>query len=165
MSKVSQVVLAWMVIAVCGATAVAQNSEDFAAGLKGRWKSDWQRTKKHIDADCKLTDDQLSALRQLVGKMTVQYDDKHVVHSMPEIRFRGKDGSEIVMDAWTTTEPLEVLGRTKMQIAFRNQAIEPLTDDSIGLLTFDDDDTYWVYMAGFHVREYFRRVPAETGKQ
>jgi hypothetical protein len=155
------------VVAMGCAAEVFSQEEDFTAKLDGLWKSDWELTKQHIDADCKLTDKQFALLKALMGKMTVEYDAKRVVFSMPEIRFTPKGGEEIVTDAWTSEEELNVIGRTKTQIALIEKLEEPLNLECIELITFDDADTYWVYLgdsplAGFHVREYFRRVPKKT---
>ncbi len=135
---------------------------DFASNLDGTWKSDWALTKKHIDAECKLTKEEISGLERLMGKMTVRYSGNHAMFTMPEIRFR-KDGKDRVLEGWTSKEELNVIGRTKTQIAVLSRAVSPsIYNDSITLINFPDADTYWVYLGysplvGHHVREYFRR--------
>jgi len=135
---------------------------DLAANLDGTWKSDWQLTKQHIDAECKLTEEEILGLERLLGKMTVCYEGTRTVSTMPKIRFI-KEGKEHVLDGWTMEETLNILGRTTSQIAFLLKAIAPPVDnDWINLITFEDADTYWVYLgnspfAGHHVREYFCR--------
>jgi hypothetical protein len=144
--------------------SVRAHDPDWAANLDGTWKSDWQLTRKHIKAECKLSEETIRGLERLMGKMTVRYDGAHVVYTMPEIRFE-QEGKTHVLDSWTSEADLNVLGRTKTQIAFLSKAVAPPIDkDSITLITFEDANTYWVYLgqsplAGHHVREYFRRIP------
>ena len=45
----------------------------YASNLDGTWKSDWELTKAHIDADCKLSEEVIAGLQFLMGKMTVRY--------------------------------------------------------------------------------------------
>lgn len=142
--------------------AFAQDPE-FDSKLSGTWKSDWPLTKKHIDAECKLTKDEISGLERLMGKMTVRYSGNYAVYTMPEIRFT-MDGKDRVLEGSTSKEELNVIGRTKSQIAILSTSVSPsVYDDSITLINFIDANTYWVYLghsplAGHHVREYFRRV-------
>jgi hypothetical protein len=81
---------------------------------------------------------------------------------MPEIRFT-VDGKDRVLEGWTSKADLNVIGRTKTQIAILSKSVSPsVYNDSITLINFVDADTYWVYLrhsplAGHHVREYFRR--------
>lgn len=141
--------------------AIAEDPE-FASNLDGTWKSDWTLTKKHIDAECKLTKEETSGLERLMGKMTVRYSGNHAIYMMPELRFT-VEGKERVLEGWTSKEDLNVIGRTKTQIAILSKSVSPsVYNDSITLITFVDADTYWVYLghsplAGHHVREYFRR--------
>jgi hypothetical protein len=163
MKKLRCVMLA-CVVALGFAVGASAQQEDFAAGLDGLWKSDWELTKQHIDADCKLNDDALRLLEGLMGKMTAEYSAKRVKLSMPEIRLKGKDGKELVLEGWQSEEELHVVARTKTQIALLEKLEEPFNVECIELITFEDADTYWVYLgdsplAGHHVREYFRRVP------
>lgn len=131
---------------------------DFAAKWQGVWKSDWPLTKKHIEADCKLTTEQLEFLLRWTGKMTVQYDGEHCITSMPEIRYT-VDGEERVFEKWDRKDRVTVLGRTSRQIAFRMKILDT---EYLTVITFEDADTYWVYAShspfvGLHYREYFRR--------
>ena len=141
--------------------AFAEDPE-FSLNLDGTWKSDWELTKKHIDTDCKLTKEETSGLERLMGKMTVRYSGNHAIYTMPEIRFT-MDGKVRVLEGWTSKEDLNVIGRTKTQIAILSKSVSPsVYNDSITLITFVDADTYWVYLghsplAGHHVRETFRR--------
>lgn len=139
---------------------------DFAAKLDGIWKSDWELTKQHIDTECKLTAKAISGLELLMGKMTVHYTGTQSELTMPEVRYT-KAGKEHVIDGWTSRMALNVLGRSNSQIALRMQAIAPpLDQDTIQLITFENADTYWVYLGNLsfsdlHVREYFRRQTLE----
>ena len=104
----------------------------------------------------------VSGLERLMGKMTVRYSGNHAMFTMPEIRFT-KDGKDRVLEGWTSKEDLNVIGRTKTQIAILSKSVSPsIYNDSITLINFVDADTYWVYLGhsplvGHHVREYFRR--------
>lgn len=135
---------------------------DFSSKLDGTWKSDWALTKKHIDAECKLTKEEISGLERMMGKMTVRYTGIRAMFTMPEIRFK-RDCKDRVLEGWTSEEELNVIGRTKTQIAILSRTVSPsIYNDSITLINFVDADTYWVYLghsalAGHHVREYFRR--------
>lgn len=128
-------------------------------------ESDWQLTKKHIDANGKLNEKLVSGLQRIMGKMTVRYDDDRAVFTMPEIHFE-IEGESRLAEGWTFEAKLKVLGRTESQIALITESDEPFLDDSITLVNFEGSDIYWVYlghssMADHHVREYFRRVPPD----
>ncbi len=133
--------------------------------LEGTWKSDWQLTKKHIDAECKLSEKLVRGLQQLMGKMTVRYDGGRAVFTMPESHFE-IEGESRLAEGWTFEAKLKLLGRTGSQIALITESDEPFLDDSITLMNFEGPDIYWVYLghssiADHHVREYFRRVPPD----
>ena len=154
-----------LTLALCLAATTFAEDPDFASQVDGTWKSDWTLTKKHLDEQCKLSDEAVAGLQRLMGKMTIQYTGKRAVFTMPAIKFT-RDGTEKTIEGWTRTEVLDVVGRTKTTIALRTKAVAPPVDgDSISLMHFVDADTYWVYLGDsplvdMHVREYFRRVPA-----
>lgn len=137
---------------------------DFASNLDGTWKSNWQLTKQHIDAECRLTEENIVGLELLMGKMTIRYEEKCAVFTMPEIRFI-KEDKERVLEGWTFEETLNVLGQTNSQIALLSKAFTAHSDenDFINLITFESADTFWLYVGHspfveLHVREYFSRV-------
>lgn len=144
---------------------VSENEQlpDWTAGLEGTWKSDWPLTKQHLEAECNLSAEETLGLERLLGKMTVQYDGKRAVYTMPEIRYV-KAGKEHILAGWTQDENLNVLGRTSSQIALLTKAIAPPVDqDYISLITFETADIFWLYLGhsplvGLHVREYFSRT-------
>jgi hypothetical protein len=161
MPSLKSTCLAIMATVTLAAPAFSDDA-DLASHLDGRWQSDWPRTKKHIDADCKTNAESLRLMERLMGKMTIQYEGNRALVTMPEIRYT-TDGKERVIEGWTSEENMTVLGRTKTQIALRERSGDK---DYLHLLTFEDRDTYWVYLgyspwAGFHVREYFRRLPSK----
>ncbi len=97
-----------------------------------------------------------------MGKMTIQFEGHRAVVTMPELRFT-IDGEERVIEGWNSEENVTVLGRTKTQIALREKILDK---EYLHVLTFEDLDTYWVYLGysplgRFHVREYFRRLPSK----
>lgn len=140
----------------------AQDHPDFTASLDGTWKSDWELTKKHIDTECKLSEEAIRGYERTMGKMTVRYEGTRAIFTMPEIRFT-RDGEDRVLEGFESEETLNILGRTKSHIAFLSKAIAPpLDEDHITLMTFVDADTYWVLISGTHVREYFRRIPSSA---
>lgn len=131
--------------------------------LDGTWKSDWQLTKKHIDADCKLSEELVGGLQLMMGKMTVRYDGDSAAFTMPQLPLE-KEGKTRLVEGWAFEAKLNFLGRTESQIALITESDEPFLDDSITLINFEGPDIYWVYLghssiADHHVREYFRRVP------
>jgi len=137
---------------------------DFASNLTGTWQSDWPRTKRHIDAECKLTEENMIGLELFMGKMTIRYEETRAVFTMPEIRFR-KEGQERVLEGWTFEEPINVLGQTDSQIALLSSAWTSHLEeaDFISLITFESADTFWLYvghspLVDLHVREYFSRI-------
>ncbi|GEM_PF-2299480 len=137
---------------------------DFTSNLDGTWKSNWQLTKQHIDAECRLTKDNIVGLELLMGKMTIHYEETRAVFSMPEIRFK-KEGKERVLEGWTFEETINILGQTNSQIAFLSKAFgsDLVEEGFINLITFDSADTFWLYvghspLVDLHVREYFSRV-------
>ncbi|MCA9021468.1 MAG: hypothetical protein KDA74_15070, partial [Planctomycetaceae bacterium] len=87
--------------------------------------------------------------------------------TMPEIRYE-KAGEERILAGWTQEEDLHVLGRTSTQIALLAEAVAPAVDqDYLTLLTFENADTYWLYLGhsplvGLHIREYFTRCGSRT---
>jgi hypothetical protein len=136
---------------------------DFASNLDGTWKSDWELTKSHIDADCKLSEKVIAGLRVLMGKMTLRYEGERAEFTMPELRVE-KAGKTRTIEGWTSEETVKILGRTNSQIALLSDGGAPGFDESITLINFESEDVYWVYLgflplAGHHVREYFRRLP------
>lgn len=136
-----------------------EHDKDFVANLVGTWKSNWQLTKQHIDAECKLTEENIIGLELLMGKMTIRYNETSVVFTMPEIRFI-KDGRERVLEGWTFEENINILGQTNSQIACLSKAF---SFDFINLITFENADTFWLYVghspiSDLHVREYFSRI-------
>ncbi|MEQ8856345.1 hypothetical protein [Gimesia sp.] len=141
-----------------------EESIDFASNLTGTWQSDWPRTKRHIDAECKLTEENMIGLELFMGKMTIRYEETRVVFTMPEIRFR-KEGKERVLESWSFEEPINVLDQTDSQIALLSSAwTSHLGEaDFINIITFESADTFWLYMGhspfvDLHVREYFSRI-------
>lgn len=133
--------------------------------LDGVWQSDWQLTQHHINADCKLNEELISGLRQMMGKMTIRYDGDSAVFTMPEIHFEAA-GQSRLLEGWTLEAKLRFIGRTETQIALITASGEPAMDDSIMLIQFESPDLYWVYLghlpfSDLHAREYFRRVPPD----
>lgn len=135
---------------------------DFASNLDGTWKSNWQLTKQHFEAECRLTEENIIGLELLMGKMTVRYEGTRAVFTMPEIRFT-KEGKERVIEGWTSDETIKILAQTHSQIALLSKAFMPdMDEDSINMITFENADTYWVYLGhlpfvDLHAREYFSR--------
>jgi hypothetical protein len=131
--------------------------------LDGLWKSDWDRTKKHLQDDCKLDAEAVTKLGRIIGHMTVKYEGDDITYTMPELRIPRPGGSEIVLPAYEDHEKLRILGRTARQIAILDAAPVAGLDDSILVITFEDADTYWIYTghsqaAPMQLREYFRRM-------
>lgn len=135
---------------------------DWTAGLEGTWKSDWQLTRQHLETECNLSAAEILGLERILGKMRVQYTGNRSRYTMPEIRYE-KAGEEHILAGWTQEEDLHVFGRTSTQLALLTKAVAPPVDqDYLTLLTFENADTYWLYLghsplAGLHVREYFSR--------
>ena len=144
----------------------ADENPDFSANLDGTWKSNWQLTRQHMETDCKLSEEAILGFELLMGKMTVRYTGTQAEFKMPEIRYT-KVGKERVIDGWTSELAFNILGRTNSQIALLLDAIAPPVDqESIQLITFENVDTYWVYLGNvsfsdLHVREYFSRQTPE----
>jgi len=136
---------------------------NFASNLDGTWKSDWELTKAHLKADCRLNDDEILGYEWLMGKMTARYCGSRVILDMPEVQVT-KDGKVRVIEGWTSDTALDVVARTNWQIALFMKASSPINKDSISIITFVDFDIYWVYLGNssvcdLHIREYFRKVP------
>ena len=84
---------------------------------------------------------------------------------MPEIRLEG-GGEAHVLSPWKKEEKLVVLGRTSDQIVLLHKSDVEYVEDSVQIINFVDQDTYWVYLghsplAGAHVREYFTRIRSD----
>ncbi len=141
----------------------SEQEQDFVAKLDGTWKSDWLLTKNHIDKECKLTAENIIGLERLMGKMTIRYEGTRAVFTMPEIRFI-KEGKEHILEGWSFEETLNIQIQTDSQIALLTKSYMLHEDEeSINLITFENADTYWLYLGhspfgDLHVREYFSRI-------
>lgn len=164
-----------MIVVFCACTVAesadcqTETESDAKFTLDGVWQSDWKRTEQHIKKDCKTTPEQIALYRNLMGKMTVTYEDDRVTTSMPAIRFQS-GGEERVLEGWTTTKKLDVLGRTTNQIVVLNDGASEHFKTYVQVINFIDEDTFWLYLghsplSGGHIREYFKRVPRETPKK
>ena len=113
---------------------------DWSSHLNGKWQSNWELTKAHLIAECRLTDEEIDGYGRLMGKMIAQYNGARATYEMPDITF-AKDGQFRKIDGWKSEGMMDVIGRTNWQIAILAKSDTPIIRSSISIITFTDCDT------------------------
>ncbi|HET6425247.1 MAG TPA: hypothetical protein VFG20_16280 [Planctomycetaceae bacterium] len=120
--------------------------------LVGTWQSDAERTIAELYKDRPLSDEQHTKLRNLFGKLRVNYTRNHQWTSDLEgfidsgqYRIVKRDGASLVLRSWSDkpTE-LEKLG---------------FGSETIYRIEFDGAEGYWLINETYGLRERFRRIP------
>jgi hypothetical protein len=129
--------------------------------LIGTWKSDLDLTKRYNKEHAKLSKKQEKAVSQLFGIMEVTYKpNKTCVLSFPKHTIQTEN------DIYECDSSKGV-GTYKILFKDGNIVVVQFEEDnsekSASVITFVDENTYWIYVGGLnqfdlHLREYFKKM-------
>jgi hypothetical protein len=128
--------------------------------LMGTWKSDLDLTKQYNKKHAKLSKKQEKAISQLFGIMEVTYNSNRTC-----VFYFQKHTIQAENDVYECDSSKSV-GTYKILFKDDNIVVVQFEEDnsekSVSVITFVDENTYWIYVGGFyqfdlHLREYFKK--------
>lgn len=133
--------------------------------LVGRWKSNGQMSMQFNEDRARLEDRSIKFLTQLMGRMTVTFDQRTVTYEMKDWEVVSENGERRPFVGFKEVQPYRLIGHTPKSVAIRSR--EPVTgEERITVFNFVDSNTMWVYSGRTaesvpteHLREYFVRQP------
>ena len=140
--------------------SAAERDEKLQAARKrlmGKWKSDVKKSMEFNDEFVKLTKEQDHFLRNFLGRMTIEFEERSIECQMAPFKFTKLDGELFEeKDGWDERNEYDVLGYDEINdcISYRSTFAG---FESVSTIFFEDEHL-WTYSPGFHIREYFKRV-------
>lgn len=129
--------------------------------IEGKWMSSKELTLEFNVKNAILEDRQRYFFDQLMGHMTIEFQNGVLKLEMPTIEMLS-DSEKEIFEGFSEESTYSVIGRDKNTVVIKTQD----TDGSDLIVTyhFDDEDTMWIYVAGqsslfpnLNIREYFVR--------
>ncbi len=132
-----------------------------APDIEGRWKSDKEASMAFNQQNSILSAQQTNYISQMLGNMTVEFDDGNARLTMPAIRIQ-KDGKFTEYAGFEEKGRYVIIGEDEDTIVLKLHGANGAA--TLMVYHFVSEDQMWVYVPSasesidLHIREYFRRL-------
>ncbi|MDJ0874714.1 MAG: hypothetical protein QNJ02_05560 [Desulfobacterales bacterium] len=132
-----------------------------APEIEGRWKSDKAASMTFNQQYAILSAQQANYISQMLGNMTVEFEDGNAKLTMPAIRIQ-KDGKVTEYAGFEEKGRYVIMGEDEDTIVLKLHGADGAA--TLMVYHFVSEDQMWVYVPSasesidLHIREYFTRV-------